>query len=75
VLLPHLGPSQHFGQDVLGPDIGISSVLPHGTQQLPRGEDREGEEAHRLGREAVSKVKRSCSKVVKARAHNPLKRS
>ena len=46
MLLPRLGPSQHFGQDVLGPNIGFGSVLPHGTQQLPRGKDREGKEAH-----------------------------
>jgi hypothetical protein len=41
VLLPRLGPSQHFGQDVLGPDTGIGSVLPQWhTQRLPSGENR-----------------------------------
>jgi hypothetical protein len=40
VLLPCLGPLQHFGQDMLGPDTGFGSVLPHGTQQLPSGRER-----------------------------------
>ena len=76
MLLPCLGLSQHFGQDVLGPDTGLGSVLPHSTQQLPRGEGREGDEAHRLKIEGGErKVKKSCSKVVRGRAHNLLKRS
>ena len=52
MLLPRLGLSQHLGQDVLGPDTGFGSVLPHSTQQLPSGRREEDkEEAHRLGRE------------------------
>lgn len=52
MLLPHLGPSQHLRQDVLGPNTGFGSVLPHGTQQLPSGRRKEDEkETHRLGRE------------------------
>ena len=52
MLLPRLGPLQHLGQDVLGPDTGFGSVLPHSTQQLPSGRREEDEEeAHRLGRE------------------------
>ena len=74
VLLPRLGPSQHLGQDVLGPDTGLSSVLPHGTQQLPSWKERAMEEAHRLGL-TVSKAIMTCSKVVGDRAHNLLKRS
>ena len=44
---------KHLGQDVLGLNTGIGSVLPHGTQQQPSGEDgvtRSREEAHRLGK-------------------------
>ena len=52
MFLPCLGPLQHLGQDVLDPDTGFSSVLPHSTQQLPSGRREEDkEEAHRLGRE------------------------
>ena len=54
MLLPHLGPSQHLEQDMLGPDIGIGSMLPHDTQWQPSGEDGRREEAHRLGKKAVS---------------------
>jgi hypothetical protein len=36
VLLPRLGPSQHFGQDGLGPDTGLSGAQHHGSQQ-PQG--------------------------------------
>jgi hypothetical protein len=43
-----------LGKNVLSSDTGLGSVLPHGTQQLPRGKDREGEEAHRLGKKTVS---------------------
>ncbi len=39
---------------MLGSDTGLSNVLPHGTQQLLRGEEQEGIEAHRLGKKAVS---------------------
>ena len=55
MLLPRLGPSQHFGQDVLGPDTGFGSVLPHGTQQLPSGR-REGKQRRgsQIGKKAVS---------------------
>ncbi len=39
---------------MLGSDTGLGSVLPHGTQQLLRGEKQEGVEAYRLGKKAVS---------------------
>lgn len=62
MLLPRLGPSQHFGQDVLGPDTGLGSVRPHGPQQLPSGEDRKGR-GSQIGKKAVSKGKSLVQKL------------
>ena len=43
MLLPHLGLSQHFMLDMLGPNTGISSVFPQwdtASYQVGRMEER-----------------------------------
>lgn len=64
MLLPRLGLSQHFGQDVLGLDIGFGSVLPQWPTTAAEGEDRKRvRRGSQIGKEGCERSKKILFKV------------